>query len=239
MTATGTTDSCRPPRSPSSRRLPVHTAVYLLLLRNPVTVARQLSLARAARTGSAGVRRRPGWRRSARARGLRRGRPDAWAADERLPRHRARAPCGRDRRPRRRGVVGARRTGDADSACAGADRGGGSQPTPPSSRAARLGDGWLGVFVAPERWNDVASPGRGLRARARPHRMWPWQHGLSVWVGFGDSRADAEPRLGAAMEGPLPPAVPRLRRVRAPRHARRRRRRSSVGTPTPAAARSI
>jgi alkanesulfonate monooxygenase SsuD/methylene tetrahydromethanopterin reductase-like flavin-dependent oxidoreductase (luciferase family) len=27
-----------------------------------------------------------------------------------------------------------------------------------------------------------------------------WEHGLSVWVGFGESRDDAMPRLAAAME---------------------------------------
>jgi alkanesulfonate monooxygenase SsuD/methylene tetrahydromethanopterin reductase-like flavin-dependent oxidoreductase (luciferase family) len=66
-------------------------------------------------------------------------------------------------------------------------------------RAARLGDGWLGVFVTPERWE--ASRTRVETAALEVGRAEvEWEHGLSVWVGFGDSRAAAAPLLGAAME---------------------------------------
>ena len=179
--------------------LPVHTAVYLLLLRNPVTVARQLcSLAQLApgrlvfgvglggddphELEVCGVDFRTRGRRMNDCLAIVRG-----------------ASCGRDRRPRRGGVLGARRTGDADSACARADRGGGRSRAA-LQRAARLGDGWLGVFVTPERWNDSRTRVEDF-ARELGRTGVPWQHGLSVWVGFGDSRADAEARLGAAMEG--------------------------------------
>jgi alkanesulfonate monooxygenase SsuD/methylene tetrahydromethanopterin reductase-like flavin-dependent oxidoreductase (luciferase family) len=66
-------------------------------------------------------------------------------------------------------------------------------------RAARLGDGWLGVFVTPERW--AASRTRVETAALEVGRTGvEWQHGLSAWVGFGDSRAAAAPLLGAAMD---------------------------------------
>ena len=66
-------------------------------------------------------------------------------------------------------------------------------------RAARFGDGWLGVFVGPERW---ATSRARVEAVAAELGRTPadWRHGLAVWVGFGDSRADAAAPLGAAME---------------------------------------
>jgi alkanesulfonate monooxygenase SsuD/methylene tetrahydromethanopterin reductase-like flavin-dependent oxidoreductase (luciferase family) len=66
-------------------------------------------------------------------------------------------------------------------------------------RAARLGDGWLGVFVTPERW-DASRKRVETTALDLGRTAVAWEHSLAVWVGFGDSRADAAPRLGAAME---------------------------------------
>ena len=66
-------------------------------------------------------------------------------------------------------------------------------------RAARLGDGWLGVFVTPERWEESRTRVE-TAARELGRTKVAWEHGLSVWVGFGESRADAAPRLAAAME---------------------------------------
>ena len=66
-------------------------------------------------------------------------------------------------------------------------------------RAARLGDGWLGVFVAPERW-EASRTRVETTAREAGRTDVTWEHGLSVWVGFGESRDDALPRLAAAME---------------------------------------
>ncbi len=179
--------------------LPVHTAVYLLLLRNPVTVARQLcSLAQLA----------PG--RLVFGVGL--GGDDPHELEV----------CGVDVRTRGRrmndclAIVRALLAGetvDHDGEVFSV-HGARVTPTPPApvpivvggrsraalQRAARLGDGWLGVFVAPERWNDSRTQVEDF-ARELGRTDVPWQHGLSVWVGFGDSRADAELRLGAAMEG--------------------------------------
>ena len=67
-------------------------------------------------------------------------------------------------------------------------------------RAARLGDGWLGVWCSPRRFAEVvdeidsASLGRDL---PRPSS---WDHGLQVWVGLDDDRSRARAHLSAAME---------------------------------------
>jgi alkanesulfonate monooxygenase SsuD/methylene tetrahydromethanopterin reductase-like flavin-dependent oxidoreductase (luciferase family) len=66
-------------------------------------------------------------------------------------------------------------------------------------RAARLGDGWLGVFVTPERWEASRTRVEAAAVEAGRTKV-EWEHGLSVWVGFGDSRTAAAPPLGAAME---------------------------------------
>lgn len=66
-------------------------------------------------------------------------------------------------------------------------------------RAARHADGWLGVWCSPRRYaaivNEIteraAAEGRGEGVR---------QHGLQVWVGLDDDRARARARLAAFME---------------------------------------
>ena len=69
-------------------------------------------------------------------------------------------------------------------------------------RAARLGDGWLGVFVTPERW--AATRDRVDQAAAelgRPDAL--RHHGLVAWCGFGSGATgatDATAGLAAAME---------------------------------------
>jgi alkanesulfonate monooxygenase SsuD/methylene tetrahydromethanopterin reductase-like flavin-dependent oxidoreductase (luciferase family) len=68
-------------------------------------------------------------------------------------------------------------------------------------RAAKLGDGWLGVWCSPRRFAEVVrqieSAGRS-RTIPRPRE---WDHGLQVWVGLGDDRDRARKRLAKAMEG--------------------------------------
>jgi alkanesulfonate monooxygenase SsuD/methylene tetrahydromethanopterin reductase-like flavin-dependent oxidoreductase (luciferase family) len=66
-------------------------------------------------------------------------------------------------------------------------------------RAGRLGDGWLGVWLTPERFeaNAVAVAEAGFEANRGDVA---WQHGFLAWCGFGRSREAARPRLAAAME---------------------------------------
>jgi alkanesulfonate monooxygenase SsuD/methylene tetrahydromethanopterin reductase-like flavin-dependent oxidoreductase (luciferase family) len=67
-------------------------------------------------------------------------------------------------------------------------------------RAARLGDGWLGVWCSPRRFEQVIAEieSAGLeRELPKPSR---WNHGLQVWVGLDDDRAHARTRLAAEME---------------------------------------
>ena len=66
-------------------------------------------------------------------------------------------------------------------------------------RAGRLGDGWLGVWVGPERFAEsTAAVARAASDAGR--RDVAWQHGLLAWCGFGPSAASARPALAAAME---------------------------------------
>jgi len=178
--------------------LPVHTSVYLLPLRHPVAVARQVSSLAQLAPGRLVF-------------GVGMGGDDPHELEV----------CGVD--PRTRGrrmdecltVVRGLLAGDTvdfDGEVL-AVHGARVSPAPPRPvpivvggrsdaalrRAARLGDGWLGVFVGPERW--AASRARVEAAAAELGRVErDWQHGLAVWVGLGDSRADAAARLGPAME---------------------------------------
>ncbi len=63
-------------------------------------------------------------------------------------------------------------------------------------RAGRLGDGWLGVWCSARRYADVLAQvenegaGRGVA----------WRHGLQVWVGLDPDRTRARERLAARMQ---------------------------------------
>jgi alkanesulfonate monooxygenase SsuD/methylene tetrahydromethanopterin reductase-like flavin-dependent oxidoreductase (luciferase family) len=66
-------------------------------------------------------------------------------------------------------------------------------------RVAAHGDGWLGLWITPERYASsctriaeyAAEHGRVVRS---------WQHGMHVWCGFGESPGEARPELAATME---------------------------------------
>jgi alkanesulfonate monooxygenase SsuD/methylene tetrahydromethanopterin reductase-like flavin-dependent oxidoreductase (luciferase family) len=66
------------------------------------------------------------------------------------------------------------------------------------ARAARLGDGWLGIWVSARRYAEVvaricdlaADTGRGDVA---------WRHGLNVWCGLGEAPGEARKHLAAGM----------------------------------------
>ncbi len=66
-------------------------------------------------------------------------------------------------------------------------------------RTARHGDGWIGVWVSPRRFAEVvAEVEDGANEAGRLGVS--WQHGLQVWVGVDDDRERARSRLARAME---------------------------------------
>lgn len=65
-------------------------------------------------------------------------------------------------------------------------------------RAARFGDGWLAAWVSPERFARSAAAVNGRAADlGRPA---PTLHGLQLWVGVGPDRVHARARLAKGME---------------------------------------
>jgi len=66
-------------------------------------------------------------------------------------------------------------------------------------RVARHGDGWLGLWVSPTRYADAV--GRISRYASDAGRAVPrWSHGMHVWCGIGAEQTAAQRRLGAVME---------------------------------------
>lgn len=179
--------------------LPVHLGVYLLALRHPVPVARQIAQICESAPGRLHL-------------GIGIGGED---------RHEIEI-CGTD--PRTRG----RRTNESIEALRGLLRGAPTShegeffrfedalilPAPQPSvpivvggrveaairRAALLGDGWLGVWCSPRRFARVVAEIEELGAG----RRWPlpsaWDHGLQVWVGIDRDRDGARARLAHRME---------------------------------------
>ena len=67
-------------------------------------------------------------------------------------------------------------------------------------RAALWGDGWLGVWCSPRRYAAaVAEVEEQSRARTRP-RPAAWDHGLQIWVGLDEERERGRTRLAQRME---------------------------------------
>lgn len=69
-------------------------------------------------------------------------------------------------------------------------------------RAALYADGWLGVWCSPKRFaravEEISTIAAKHRDDANPNR--PWIHGLQVWVGIDHDRALARERLASRME---------------------------------------
>ena len=63
-------------------------------------------------------------------------------------------------------------------------------------RVARHGDGWLGLWVSPGRY----AAGEGREKKGEREEGGGWQHGMHVWCGLGASAATARSRLAAAMD---------------------------------------
>jgi alkanesulfonate monooxygenase SsuD/methylene tetrahydromethanopterin reductase-like flavin-dependent oxidoreductase (luciferase family) len=67
------------------------------------------------------------------------------------------------------------------------------------SRAARLGDGWLGIWVSPRRFGAVRDRIAGEAADiGRDARR--FEHALNVWCGFGPTRETAREELAPRMQ---------------------------------------
>lgn len=76
--------------------------------------------------------------------------------------------------------------------------GGGSEAA--IRRAAKHSDGWLGVWCSPARYAEVvAQIGAQSAGRSIPLPT-AWDHGLQVWVGLDSERARARERLAKTME---------------------------------------
>jgi alkanesulfonate monooxygenase SsuD/methylene tetrahydromethanopterin reductase-like flavin-dependent oxidoreductase (luciferase family) len=66
-------------------------------------------------------------------------------------------------------------------------------------RAGRLGDGWLGIWNSPRRFAEATAIVAAEADRARRLDP-PRQHAMQVWCGIADTVAEARGRLAPAME---------------------------------------
>jgi alkanesulfonate monooxygenase SsuD/methylene tetrahydromethanopterin reductase-like flavin-dependent oxidoreductase (luciferase family) len=66
-------------------------------------------------------------------------------------------------------------------------------------RAARLADGWLGIWVSPRRY-AAATAQIDQEASAAGRDAVGFEHALNVWCGFGPTRAAARECLAGRME---------------------------------------
>lgn len=67
-------------------------------------------------------------------------------------------------------------------------------------RAGRLGDGWLGIWTSAARCAEAITAVEAYGAAAGRSGV-DWQHGMTFWCGFGADRAAARARVALAMEG--------------------------------------
>jgi alkanesulfonate monooxygenase SsuD/methylene tetrahydromethanopterin reductase-like flavin-dependent oxidoreductase (luciferase family) len=67
-------------------------------------------------------------------------------------------------------------------------------------RAGRLGDGWLGIWNSPRRYAEAVALADEAAGRAG-RTDYPARHAMQVWCGLGDSREGARRLVAQAMEG--------------------------------------
>jgi alkanesulfonate monooxygenase SsuD/methylene tetrahydromethanopterin reductase-like flavin-dependent oxidoreductase (luciferase family) len=67
-------------------------------------------------------------------------------------------------------------------------------------RAGRLGDGWLGIWTSAARCADAIAAVAGHAAEAGRTGV-DWRHGMTFWCGFGASDAEASRQVAEVMEG--------------------------------------
>lgn len=66
-------------------------------------------------------------------------------------------------------------------------------------RAARLGDGYLGIWISPRRFTSILEQ-IDAEARACGRNDVAWQHGMFVWCGLDDSQESARKRVADRMQ---------------------------------------
>lgn len=67
-------------------------------------------------------------------------------------------------------------------------------------RAGRLGDGWLGIWTSADRCAEAISTVEEHGFQAGRTDV-GWRHGMTFWCGFGTDRSEARDRVAPAMEG--------------------------------------
>jgi len=67
-------------------------------------------------------------------------------------------------------------------------------------RAARHGDGYLGIWISPGRFRGILGQ-IAEQADAAGRSGVGWEHGMFTWCGFGASRREARERVAEAMTG--------------------------------------
>ena len=179
--------------------LPVHTSVYLLALRHPVLVARQISTLAAWAPGRLVLGVGIG--------GEDRDEVRACSVDP-STRGRRMDECLEILRPL---VAGTNVDHDGEFFSLSSVS---IRPAPPVAipivvggrstaavrRAGRLGDGWLGIWVSPERFAAATAAAEEAGAESGRGDV-GWQHGMTIWCGLGDDRASAAGAVSRAMEG--------------------------------------
>ena len=66
-------------------------------------------------------------------------------------------------------------------------------------RAGRLGEGWLGIWVSPERFAAAVREAED-EAGAAGRSDVAWQHGMTVWCGFGRDTDEGTVAVAPVME---------------------------------------
>jgi alkanesulfonate monooxygenase SsuD/methylene tetrahydromethanopterin reductase-like flavin-dependent oxidoreductase (luciferase family) len=180
-----------------SRRIIVQTAVYLLPLRHPVPVARQVASLAALAPGrlefGVGIGGEdPAETRACGVDPATRGR----RMDEALTVLRPLLAGGEVTMPGDFFTLDRVRVRPAPAPAVPIVIGGRSDAA--LRRVARHGDGWLGLWVSPRRYAEAT--GRISRYASHAGReSTRWRHGMHVWCAFGAAAA-ARARLAAAME---------------------------------------
>jgi alkanesulfonate monooxygenase SsuD/methylene tetrahydromethanopterin reductase-like flavin-dependent oxidoreductase (luciferase family) len=67
-------------------------------------------------------------------------------------------------------------------------------------RAGRFGDGWIGIWNSARRFEEATAIVSSAAAAAGRHDV-QWQHAMQVWCGIGGSSAEGRAVLAPAMEG--------------------------------------